>query len=431
MESNDIIYDLATEFFELKNYNYELVLGTKDGKPKISFIVDLISLSQRFTHITGLEHIDDINDFNMSDLSANQKDKKRNQALRNVLSNNITFKTIKNMSGKFFNNSTGEYFTFEKTHNPTTGKPYTIIERLNSQKNIESVFNSLYKGKVLQRNPIDNIMGYSKISASYVLKFPTSNHLENLYIFFEKSNSHKKGHDKKSFMRINTAFTDKTDLIKNPINTYTVLKINKIRVSKQSPDEVETIFENQKFVEYMKAKSQNNTSIKTEFIKMDFVKKELSTSGNVAVLSKPRFSFGQALANLINGWSEKIKAGVEERRQELRNAKQEITDLKEAIAKRDEQLAEKNNEIANLKEERAKLTDQLEKQKQLVTTTAKSRQGALHKILTISLKEFVPKTPQSHNLNQIIRTQRIKNGDTYSTFFSFRSCEKRLTSGNK
>lgn len=123
MESNDIIYDLATEFFELKNYNYELVLGTKDGKPKISFIVDLSSLSQRFTHITGLEHIDDINDFNMSDLSANQKDKKRNQALRNVLSNNITFKTIKNMSGKFFNNSTGEYFTFEKTHNPTTGKP--------------------------------------------------------------------------------------------------------------------------------------------------------------------------------------------------------------------------------------------------------------------------------------------------------------------
>ncbi len=60
MESNDIIYDLATEFFELKNYNYELVLGTKDGKPKISFIVDLSSLSQRFTHITGLEHIDDI-----------------------------------------------------------------------------------------------------------------------------------------------------------------------------------------------------------------------------------------------------------------------------------------------------------------------------------------------------------------------------------
>ncbi len=141
MESNDIIYDLATEFFELKNYNYELVLGTKDGKPKISFIVDLSSLSQRFTHITGLEHIDDINDFNMSDLSANQKDKKRNQALRNVLSNNITFKTIKNMSGKFFNNSTGEYFTFEKTHNPTTGKPYTIIERLNSQKNIVMLYN--------------------------------------------------------------------------------------------------------------------------------------------------------------------------------------------------------------------------------------------------------------------------------------------------
>lgn len=67
----------------------------------------------------------------------------------------------------------------------------------------------------------------------------------------------------------------------------------------------------------------------------------------------------------------KIKASVEERRQELRNTKQEITDLKEAIAKRYEQLAEKNNEIANLKEERAELTDQLEKQKQLVTTTAK------------------------------------------------------------
>ena len=96
-----------------------------------------------------------------------------------------------------------------------------------------------------------------------------------------------------------------------------------------------------------------------------------SENGGAAVLTPPRFSFGQALANLINGWAEKIKASVEERRQELRNAKQEITDLKEAIAKRDEQLAEKNNEIANLKEERAKLTDQLEKQKQLVTTATK------------------------------------------------------------
>lgn len=371
MEGNDIIFDLAEEFSKLNNYNYELVLGTKDGKPKMTFIVDMSSLSQRFTHITGLEHIDDINDFNMSNLSASQKDKKRNLAFKNIISKNITFQTIKKSSGKFFNSSTGEYFNFEQTHNPTTGKPYTIIERINSQKNIESVFNSLFKGKVFQRNPIDNIMGYSKINAPYVLKFPTSSHLENLYIFFEKSNSNKKGSSKKSFMRVNTAFTDKTDLIKNPINTYMVLKINKIRVSKQSPDEVETIFENQKYIEYIKAKFQNNASIKTEFIKMDFGNKKLSTSGNVAVLPQPHFSLGQALADLINGWAEKIKASVEERRQELRNAKQEITALKEAIAKRDEQLAEKNNEIANLKEERAKLTDQLEKQKQLVTTAAK------------------------------------------------------------
>lgn len=310
MESNDIIFDLAEEFSKLNNYNYELVLGTKDGKPKMTFIVDMSSLSQRFTHITGLEHIDDINDFNMSNLSASQKDKKRNLAFKNIISKNITFQTIKKSSGKFFNSSTGEYFNFEQTHNPTTGKPYTIIERINSQKNIESVFNSLFKGKVFQRNPIDNIMGYSKINAPYVLKFPTSSHLENLYIFFEKSNSNKKGSSKKSFMRVNTAFTDKTDLIKNPINTYMVLKINKIRVSKQSPDEVETIFENQKYIEYMKAKSQNNASIKTEFIKMDFGNKKLSTSGNVAVLPQPHFSLGQALADLINGWAEKIKASV-------------------------------------------------------------------------------------------------------------------------
>lgn len=397
MESNDIIFDLAEEFSKLNNYNYELVLGTKDGKPKMTFIVDMSSLSQRFTHITGLEHIDDINYFNMSSLSASQKDKKRNLAFKNILSKNITFQTIKKSSGKFFNSSTGEYFNFEQTHNPTTGKPYTIIERINSQKNIESVFNSLFKGKVFQRNPIDNIMGYSKINAPYVLKFPTSNHLENLYIFFEKSNSNKKGSSKKSFMRVNTAFTDKTDLIKNPINTYMVLKINKIRVSKQSPDEVETIFENQKYIEYMKAKSQNNASIKTEFIKMDFGNKKLSTSGNVAVLPQPHFSLGQALEDLINGWAEKIKASVEERRQELRNAKQEITALKEAIAKRDEQLAEKNNEIANLKEERAKLTDQLEKQKQLVTTAAKPTRSLSQNLDNFAKRVRTENAAKSHS----------------------------------
>lgn len=248
----------------------------------------------------------------MSNLSASQKDKKRNQDFKNIISKNITFQTIKKRSGKFFNNSTGEYFNFEQTHNPTTGKPYTIIERINSQKNIESVFNSLFKAKVLQRNPIDNIMGYSKINAPYVLKFPTSSHFESLYIFFEKSNSHKKRSAKGNCMRVNTAFSDKHDLIRSPINTFTVLKINKVRVSYQSQDEVQT-------------KSKNNASIKTEFIKMDFGDKGIINSGDVAVLSQPRFSFGQALANLINGWAEKIKASVEERRQELRNAKQEIT----------------------------------------------------------------------------------------------------------
>ena len=94
-------------------------------------------------------------------------------------------------------------------------------------------------------------------------------------------------------------------------------------------------------------------------------------SSGVAVAQHQRLSLKDAFTSLLNNWAEKIKASVEERRQELRNTKQEITDLKEAIAKRDEQLAEKNNEIANLKEERAKLTDQLEKQKQFVTTTAK------------------------------------------------------------
>ena len=101
MGSNDIIFDLAEEFSKLKNYNYELVLGTKDGKPKMTFIVDMSSLSQRFTHITGLEHIDDINDFNMSNLSASQKDKKRNQAFKNIISKNITFQTIKKGVGNF------------------------------------------------------------------------------------------------------------------------------------------------------------------------------------------------------------------------------------------------------------------------------------------------------------------------------------------
>lgn len=309
MGSNDIIYDLAEEFSKLKNYNYELVLGTKDGKPKMTFIVDMSSLSQRFTHISGLEHIDDIKDFNMNNLSANQKVNKRNQTFKKIMSKNITFQTIKKKSGIFFDNLTGEYFNFEKTHNPTTGKPYTIIERINSQKNIESVFNSLYKGKVLQRNTLDNLIGYSKINAPYVLKFPTSSNMQSLYIFFEKSSSTKVRHSKDDYMRVNTAFLDKNDLIRNPINTFTVLKINKIKVSNKSQNAVQTIYENQKYTEYLQTK--NIASNNTEYMKIDFGNKGLINSGDVAVLSRPRFTFGQAISSFLKGIVNKVKKIVE------------------------------------------------------------------------------------------------------------------------
>lgn len=371
MENKDIVYNIAEEFSKLKNYNYVLVLETKDGKPKMKFTIDMSSLSKRFTHISGLEHIDDIEDFNMKNLSAGEKEKKRSRTLKKILSKDITFKTIENKSKLFFKTSTKEYFSFEHTQNPTTGKPYTIIDRLNSQKNIESVFNSLFKGKILQRNHMDKIMGYSKIDAPYVLKYPTSYSSENLYIFFEKDYSHSSKHNKENTMRVSTAFSDKSDLIRNPINTFTVLKISKVKLSNQQPDEVQEIYENQKYTDFLQATTKNNAPMKTEFIKMNFGNERLFNSNTVAVLSRPHFSFGQALSNLINGLAEKIKTGVEERRQELRKAKQENDALKKAIAERDEQLAKKNDEIANLEKECADLSDQLEKQKQLITTAAK------------------------------------------------------------
>ena len=109
--------------------------------------------------------------------------------------------------------------------------------------------------------------------------------------------------------------------------------------------------------------SQNNVNI-VSFSRID---------GSSDVLTAPRFSFGQALANLINKWADKIQEGIENRRRELQSAKEEITELKQAISERDEQLTQKDeqlnakdDEIAVLHKQNTALTVEMYDQRKLI-----------------------------------------------------------------
>lgn len=87
--------------------------------------------------------------------------------------------------------------------------------------------------------------------------------------------------------------------------------------------------------------------------------------GGAAVLTPPRFSFGQSLANLINKWADKIGEGIERRKRELQIAKQENNELKKELTERDEQLTQKDEIIKELHAEKKDLTLELIEQKRL------------------------------------------------------------------
>lgn len=122
--------------------------------------------------------------------------------------------------------------------------------------------------------------------------------------------------------------------------------------------------------------------------------------GNSDVLSVPRFSFGQALANLINKWADKIQEGIDNRRRELQSAKEEISELKRALSKRDEQLAQKDeqlsakdDEIAVLYKQNTDLTKELYEQKKLI------RAAHPHKTLSQKIEEAKKKSREQNAAN--------------------------------
>lgn len=306
-DDNDIIFQIAKQFSELKDYDYTIVFGTKAGIPKQTITINMNCLSQRFSHIIGLEHIKDFEDFNIKDnLSSFEKDRRRSRIFNKVLAKDITLESLKQKSKMFFNASTNEYYSFKNTVNPTTKKPYTIIERLNAIKNIESIFDtSLSYGKLYERNLSDYMMGYTKIPALYVIGIPTSNKSECLYFFLDNNSTD---------MRIITAFSDSAQLFRNPKKTYSVLKIDKIKRS--SRNENKEIYINPKYASFLRANNQTYSSNKTENMRTNSYKIPLHimNQGGAAALASPLFPrppFGQAVREFLKDIVNKIKEIVE------------------------------------------------------------------------------------------------------------------------
>lgn len=390
-ENNDIIFEIAKQFSELKDYDYTIVFGTKAGIPKQTITINMNCLSQRFSHIIGLEHIKDFEDFNIMDnLSSFEKDRRRSRIFNKVLAKDITLESLKQKSNMFFNASTNEYYSFKNTVNPTTGKPYTIIERLNAIKNIESIFDtSLSYGKLYERNSSDYMIGYTKIPALYVIGIPTSNKSECLYFFLDNNSTDT---------RIVTAFSASAELLRNPKKTYTVLKIDKIKRSSQN--ENKEIYINPKYASFLRANNQTYSSNKTENMRTNSYKIPLHimNQGGAAVLASPlspRPTFGQAIASFVKGIVNKIKEFVERLRHKPGS---DSDDPPSAPAPKQAETASPKEEKQELRDENVQLIEQ--SQKPLVKTAVAPRKSfsqGLDKLASRTKAQSSPKPPVPDN----------------------------------
>lgn len=299
----------AERCMELSKYSYELVVGTREGKVKDYLVIDTEWLTKRFTHISGLEHVNDIKDFYISENDyATDKNYKRHSAFERIKSGKITFETIENESKIFYSEKNG-YYKLDGPKNPNTNKEYTIVDRIVELNNIEDYFDNAFKGKVYEWKENNK----TNIHADYVIAIRrnlTSKN-ENYYIFidFDKTNDRKdqkqKGATpKKKYMRVVTAFPGNQNLVSGLRTVYTVLREDKINLLSKK---CENLFTHNKY----KEPAVVNAKPTTEYMTMDFVNKGIINSGDVAVLSQPRVSFGQAISSFIKRITDKIKALVE------------------------------------------------------------------------------------------------------------------------
>lgn len=381
---------------KFSDFSYEFVVGTKDGKAKSKFIIDTVWFTKRFTHISGLEHIRDIKDFYINENdSAADKDVKRHSAFNKIMAEEITFGTIKDTSEIFYSEKSG-YYKLDGPLNPNTNERYTIEDRIVELNNIEDYFDNAFKGKVYEWKENNK----TNIHADYVIAIRrnlTSKN-ENYYIFidFDKTNDGKDQKQKgatpeKKYMRVVTAFPGNQNLVSGLRTVYTVLREDKINLLSKK---CENLFTHNKY----KEPAVVNAKPTTEYMTMDFVNKGISNSGDVAVLSRPRISFGQAIASFVKGIVNKIKEFVERLRHKPGS---DSDDPPSAPAQKQAETASPKEEKQELRDENVQLIEQ--SQKPLVKTAAAPRKSFSQGLDELASRPKVQSSPKHPALDNTDR----------------------------
>lgn len=318
---SDNIHKAAIEFKTLMGYEYKFVIGFKGKSTEIALRFD----EHNFHHLCGLHKLRDILEPNIN----------RVFLFNEILNGSISDKKL----------SRSKFYVCEGVGS----RIRCVTELPKLLENVEQVYK--YNNRA---NPI------SKIKGDVLFKW-SANDERNIY-FVMKSNIYMDG----KFLGLSIFSNDKSEkdfAAGHTPNTLLYVSKTPLTADKQLDKEKEIVL-------YQRPSyaAPNNSNIK--IVKFTPI---TSVIGDTAALAVPRPSFGQALVNLINKWSDRIQEGIENRRRELKSAKREIYELKQALSERDEQLAQKDeqlnakdDEIAVLHKQNTALTVEMYEQRKLI-----------------------------------------------------------------
>lgn len=216
----DLLLETAQNFKRASGYNYHLLTERNE----IVFELDLCCLKSEFTHITGLDHLDSLNEFGKGSI------KRKESLFQDIIKGKLTYDYI-SQEPRFHDK-------FPMTFNPRTQREYTLAERIEALRNIEAVLDSVHMGRLyewsIQRSKIPVQGGRTRrcnINAKYMLAIPTETAGEHLYLFlFEEQR--KKGKIPK--LCVFSAFPDGYNVAKGQKPPYTIVKVIKTDVRNET-----------------------------------------------------------------------------------------------------------------------------------------------------------------------------------------------------
>ena len=217
---SDLLNEAAISFSKSLEFDYLFKLGNKKRQILLSVISNNKS---EFTHIFGLDHLDDI------PIIKGHNSGQKEAIFEKILDGKIGFDDIKN-SQNLNEQIKGSY-------NFYTQKPYTISERLSGLKEFETILDNSYNGSIRRWNSTKCKVilpnGQSrkvKIPADFLLTVPSAGkEKERFYLFLYQTNK-KAPRTEPIKLSIFSAFPDCVDLTKGQESPFTILELEKLNI---------------------------------------------------------------------------------------------------------------------------------------------------------------------------------------------------------